>query len=82
MLPSDPPENSCAYTKYFYIDEENITKSSKEEMVIYEYTAPKSGLTTVFSPNAEKIGTLSIKESNYFNAIQSLCEKFECWADF
>jgi phage minor structural protein len=26
--------------------------------------------------------SISVKQSNYFNAIQSLCETFEVWADF
>lgn len=37
-----------------------------------------------YSPRitSEKIRQPSIGQSNYFNAIQTLCETFECWADF
>lgn len=30
----------------------------------------------------EKYRSVSISKSNYYNAIQELCETFECWADF
>lgn len=30
----------------------------------------------------EKVRSITAKESNRFNIIQSICETFECWADF
>jgi phage minor structural protein len=29
-----------------------------------------------------KVRSINIKNSNYFNAIQTICETFEVWADF
>jgi hypothetical protein len=40
------------------------------------------GLNDSYIIGAEKTVTLSIKQSNYFNAIHSLCEIAECWPDF
>jgi hypothetical protein len=41
---------------------------------------PNKDLVPIFS--TKKIRSINIKQSNYFNAIQTLCETFGCWADF
>jgi phage minor structural protein len=33
----------------------------------------------VFNENAEKVRSVTAKESNYFNILQSIAETFECW---
>lgn len=35
--------------------------------------------TPVFNENAEKVRSVTAKESNYFNILQSIAETFECW---
>lgn len=47
----------------------------KEKNLDYQVWRP------VYSTDGQKIRTVSIKESNYFNILQSLAEKFECWLD-
>lgn len=34
-----------------------------------------------YNNTAEKVRSISVKESNYFNAIQTLAETFECWPE-
>jgi hypothetical protein len=36
----------------------------------------------VLYDRAQKVKAVEAKQSNYFNIIQSICETFECWADF
>ena len=85
VLPADPIEEAQAITNYsyFYPDsEENKKALSAEEMIIYQTQNEPIGLQVVYNTGAEKINTLSVAKSNYFNACQKLCEVFECWADF
>jgi phage minor structural protein len=35
----------------------------------------------IFNQGAKKIRTISIKESNYFNILQTIAETFESWLD-
>lgn len=39
-------------------------------------------LTPQYNENFEKVRSISAKQSNRFNLIQSLAETFECWAQF
>lgn len=65
---------------YYYYP--NPSASSMEELeVIYEEETP-ANYAKVYSANYEKIRSITASESNRFNLIQSLCEVFECWADF
>jgi phage minor structural protein len=51
-------------------------------MIIYKRNTPRTDIIDTIDAKAEKMVTLSVQKSNYFNAIQSLCEIAECWADF
>jgi hypothetical protein len=35
----------------------------------------------VYNEGAKKIRSVTTKESNYFNILQSIAETFECWMD-
>lgn len=43
---------------------------------------PDENYTPVYDEDYEKIRSITIKESNRYNIIQTLCETFECWARF
>lgn len=59
----------------------NVAESLDEVIISSSIATPESqGYTCSYS--AEKVRSINIKESNYFNAIQTICETFECWADF
>jgi phage minor structural protein len=51
-------------------------------MTIEDRLTKREDLIEVRLPGAEKINSIKVSKSNYFNAIQSLCETFECWAEF
>ena len=85
MLPDNPPEEAKITTEYYYFDpnsEINKTASSVQQMQITKRDSVMPGLHNSYVLGAEKSITLSIKQSNYFNAIQSLCEVAQCWAEF
>lgn len=63
-------------------DENIITDITKLKAV---FRGDKTELEKKYQPapkRTDKIGTVSIEKSNYYNNIQSVCEQFECWADF
>ena len=68
-------------TIYYYYYPNPSASSAEELEVIYEEETPAS-YQKVYSPNYEKIRSITASESNRFNLIQSLCEIFECWAEF
>lgn len=89
LLPTHQSLEATPVTKYFYYSvEDNPEEASAEG---YKATAAEySYLLTQDSPSSDyiptyvtdKIRSINVKQSNYFNAIQSLCEAFECWAEF
>ena len=95
MLPVNVPAEASAVTKYYYYrvaDYHNpVTlepKPNAEGYVAaateYKYVKVSDTPAKDYRPDytTDKIRSVDIKQSNYFNAIQTLCEKFECWADF
>jgi hypothetical protein len=66
-------------TVYFTMSDSSNTLSTEEkDLVIATMEEPCSPL---YYSSAEKIHSLSIKESNYFNILQTLAESFEMWLD-
>lgn len=57
--------------KYLYSGDENSSK---------DYVA--QNLTPIYNENYEKIRSITGKNSNRFNLLQSLAETFECWIKF
>lgn len=68
-------------TIYYYYYPNPAASSIDELEFIYEGENPAS-YVKVYNPNYEKIRSITASESNRFNLIQSLCEVFECWAEF
>lgn len=76
-------EGIVNYT-YYYFTEEEYNKATTKEDISYIHVA-KEAEPFVFNPlyntNAEKIRSVTVKESNYFNILQSIAETFEAWLD-
>lgn len=86
MIPADGAEGAIKkiVTYKYYKESENASVTDKEKYKFfksYENT-DVSGYIPAFYSHAEKIKAVTIKQSNRFNAIQSICEAFGCWADF
>jgi phage minor structural protein len=63
------PENEYAIT-----DKESLATIQRKECDYSEFKP-------VYNEGAQKVRTVSAKESNYFNILQSIAETFEAWVD-
>jgi hypothetical protein len=82
------PEESVAtgtiktYHYYFSPDKQVGEISTLGDLVL---ETGKDAVDDTFTPSindtCEKIREVSVKESNYFNILQSIAEKFECWLE-
>lgn len=65
------------------IEENDVPKVfGKNQSINYLFNTSVRDYTTykpIYNDNAEKVRQVSVKESNYFNILQAIAEKFECW---
>jgi hypothetical protein len=89
LLPINVPKEASVVTKYYYYDvsknpedpsAEGYKASSKEYNYLTIADSPVKDYVADYI--TDKVRSINVKQSNYFNAIQSLCETFECWAEF
>ena len=75
-------------TKYVYYEPDSEMKSIKDLKPVYEKYVNDETFVQQYNTNSSnieganeftKVRSISAKESNRFNIIQSLCETFECW---
>lgn len=74
-------DDSYAITKYYIYNPTNEYESLDD--LTYEYVGEE--IPNDYMPvsnNFEKIRSISAKESNRYNLIQTLAETFQCWARF
>ena len=68
-------------TKYYYYLADDVDKAVLES----DLPSPITSLTKLSNykerENYEKRRNITASASNYYNIIQTMCEKFECWAD-
>lgn len=98
MLKPGNIETDAIYQTYYYfynIDAGSNPLALTREEIKFLYNSPVgekytfnsyesliSGLNLSPVLTYNKVTSISQKESNRFNLIQSLCEKFQCWAKF
>ena len=73
--------NCINYKYYYFLPEETNKIADPDDFVPSQvYKTPQN---EIYKPKlistSEKIGTVSAKESNYFNILQSIAETFEAW---
>lgn len=82
------PESTTHPTDYFYIPDDTIKDGEKVETystpsALANYLGISEGqIKKIYNVNCEKISSIEVSQSNYYNNIQSLCEAFQCWAKF
>ena len=70
-------------TKYYYYVPNKDYKGIEDVQYVYEGYEPMTSVAQDYNDNQfEKIRSITAKESNRFNLIQTLCETFECWPKF
>ena len=70
---------------YYYFTDDALDGITNAEQLIPEATAKTLSYTTykpVYNEGAQKVRTVTAKESNYFNILQSIAETFEAWLTF
>lgn len=85
LTPETQSTETKVITEYYYFnpdDSTNVAATSEKEMIITKTLEKKNGLQPSYREGAEKSVTISVKQSNYFNAAQTLAETAGCWADF
>ena len=74
---------ASARTKYFYYLPSEDYEDISQVTFVYEDYIPWEGVSAIYNDDQfEKIRSITAKESNRFNLIQTLCETFECWPKF
>lgn len=74
---------ASARIKYFYYLESDAYEDISQVKYIYEGYTPWEEARVVYNDDQfEKVRSITAKESNRFNLIQTLCETFECWPKF
>lgn len=89
LVPTNVAMEAKAITKYYYYDKatqqlppsELGYKSTEKE---FEYLDVSDTPLDKYQADyiSDRVRAVNVKQSNYFNAIQSICEAFECWAEF
>jgi hypothetical protein len=74
-------EHKYNYFNAWHVDGANPKKcTDKEALPLHTTTALKYDIyKPVYNMGAQKIRSVSVKESNYFNILQSIAETFEQW---
>lgn len=70
---------------YKFYDDSVLSATNMKDVTPYfvsEYDFPDKLFYPVYYETGEKVKSITVKESNYFNSLQSLCETFETWVDF
>lgn len=64
------------------IDSEKIKRYASLEDLAGELGVLETDITPIYNSDYDKVGSIEAEHSNYYNIIQDLCEKFQCWAKF
>lgn len=81
LLPDGIKPGEVKTVYYYYYPNSEYT-SIDDIVYIYKGEQP-ANFSEVYNENEfEKIRSITAKESNRFNLLQTLCEIFECWIDF
>lgn len=76
------PEGEISSASISYIEEQNyfpvVGNENKTEKEL-AFASKSLQVIPLLSSYAGKRSSINVKESNYFNAIQTLAETFECW---
>jgi hypothetical protein len=77
IRPDSQPTQTKISTKYHYFNPNNDANKNatlQNEMVIIDTDSKWTHINPSYEPGANKSVTISVKQSNYFNAAQSLAE--------
>lgn len=75
------PQTVINWNYYYFtpVELDNWTGTPENFIPSEKYSTLQPEFIPQFNNNSEKIATVSVKESNYFNILQSIAEAFEMW---
>ena len=84
VTPDTQTIEAITTTSYIYYKKADVEGADSLDEVMSSYISTNApDIDGFVAPmSCEKRRSISIKQSNYFNIIQTLCEKFECWVEF
>lgn len=85
LFPWDQSTEGVTKTKHYYFDPEDPDNQTVEALDDLVTVVPTESEVAAFVPTVDdtcaKRREVAAKESNYFNILQSIAEKFECWLE-
>lgn len=88
LMIGEPMESSTVQNDYFYLAPKANTKknsislySSKPDIAA-AIGVPEGNITPKFDETCQMVSIIEAQDTNYFDILQQLCEKFECWMKF
>ena len=81
-LPGDIIESESKIKYNYFLEEENKKITSKDQIQFLYCGYKQKDYEKDYYSDFPQVRTIEQKESNIFNLIQTLCENFDCWADF
>lgn len=86
IYPGDFDKESRALVRYYYYYPSSPINQKATSIDDIEFSnvleEPDINLTPVLNENNTKIRSITIKQSNRFNILQTLAETFQCWVKF
>lgn len=82
------PTATTTTLEYYYLpnsdikDASEINRYSTLEALAEDLGCEETDIVLSYNDECEKISSIEVEHSNYFDIIQDLCEKFECWVEF
>ena len=73
---------STTYYVYYNHTDQMFVADPKDIVYSYKDTTPDPSMVAVYNNNFEKIRSITAKQSNRFNILQSIAQTFECWIRF
>lgn len=82
IYPGSLPEaDTIIQNRVILKDDFSDNIKSIDEVQFYTLSDKESFIPNKYGSKYDKISSIEVSKSNRFNALQTLCEAFECWAD-
>lgn len=81
MVPGEIETEGMVIPRTTFFSKTNLKNSTAEDQLVLTHIEKVNHgvYQPVYNSNAEKVRTITAKESNYFNILQNIAETFEAW---
>lgn len=83
-LPGEIPDNNDLILTNYYLYYPDLPGQDDEDTLVYDYVGENALDYYIYDYDdyCQKVRSIDIKEKNYLSALQTINEKFECWAKY